>query len=128
MEIEGRVTNILPLQSGQGKNGVWKSQDFVIETPGQYPKKVCIGVFGEALITKAEGMREGMNIKAHINLESREYNGRWYSQIKAWKLEWSEESARAASQRGQAGHAAQDPNPEPEKSSASDNNTDDLPF
>jgi hypothetical protein len=128
MEIEGRVINLLPIQKGLGKNGIWKSQDFVIETRDQYPKKVCIGIFGDPLITKAEGMKEGMNIKAHINLESREYNGRWYTQIRAWKLEWSEESAKAAFQRGQAGHAAQDPDPEPAKPSSNDNDNDDLPF
>lgn len=47
MEITGRIIQLLPLQTGQGKNGVWKKQDFVIETDGQYPKKICISAWGD---------------------------------------------------------------------------------
>ena len=43
MQINGKLINLLPLQTGQGKNGnEWKKQEFILETSGQYPKKVCI--------------------------------------------------------------------------------------
>ena len=85
MEIVGKVEQILPLASGTGKNGEWKKQDFILTTPGQYPKKICITLWGdkidEARITVGE------EIKAMIDVESREYNGKWYTDVKAWKIE-----------------------------------------
>jgi hypothetical protein len=47
MEITGTVVSLLPMQQGQGKNGTWKKQEFILETPGQYPKKVCLSLWGE---------------------------------------------------------------------------------
>ncbi|MFM9840611.1 MAG: DUF3127 domain-containing protein [Cyclobacteriaceae bacterium] len=84
MEITGKVINLLPLQSGQGKSGVWKKQEFILETPGQYPKKVCMSLWGE----KADEIKlvPGETITASINIESREYNGKWYTDVRAWKV------------------------------------------
>ena len=84
MEITGTVVSLLPMQSGQGKNGTWKKQEFIIETPGQYPKKVCLSLWGE----KVDEIRiaVGEKITASINIESREYNGRWYTDVRAWKI------------------------------------------
>src|SRR6478609_2724694 len=85
MEITGTVVSLLPLQTGQGKNGVWKKQEFIMETPGQFPKKVCLSLWGE----KADENRisVGERITASINIESREYNGRWYTDVRAWKVQ-----------------------------------------
>ena len=84
MEITGTVVSLLPMQSGQGKNGTWKKQEFILETPGQYPKKVCLSLWGE----KVDEIRlnVGEKITASINIESREYNGRWYTDVRAWKI------------------------------------------
>jgi len=84
MEITGTVVSLLPMQSGQGKNGTWKKQEFIIETPGQYPKKVCLSLWG----VKVDETRlsVGEKITASINIESREYNGRWYTDVRAWKI------------------------------------------
>ncbi len=84
MEIEGVIVSILPLQTGQGRNGIWKKQEFVIETLGQYPRKVMMHLWGE----KADEVRLtiGERIKASVNIESREYNGRWYTDIRAWRI------------------------------------------
>ena len=94
MDIKGKVVSILPLQTGQGRNGTWSKRDFILETPGQFPKKVCITVMGEKVLQKADGMKEGMEVTAHINLESREYNGRYYTSVNAWSISWTEETAR----------------------------------
>ena len=52
MEITGKVIFILPLRSGISKNGKeWKSQEFVIEIPGNYPRKICINIFGDKIDT-----------------------------------------------------------------------------
>jgi hypothetical protein len=84
MEITGTVVSLLPLQTGQGKNGVWKKQEFIVETPGQYPKKVCMSLWGEKV--DETRLSIGDKITASINIESREYNGRWYTDIRAWKV------------------------------------------
>jgi len=85
MEISGKVVQLLPLQSGQGKNGTpWKKQEFILETGGQYPKKVCISAWGDKVDQFA--IQAGEQITASIEVESREYNGKWYTDIKIWKV------------------------------------------
>lgn len=84
MDITGKVINLLPLQSGQGKNGVWRKQEFILETPGQYPKKVCLSLWGDKV--DEIKLTPGETITASVNVESREYNGRWYTEVRAWKV------------------------------------------
>jgi hypothetical protein len=84
MEIAGTIIALLPLQTGQGKNGVWKKQEFIMETPGQFPKKVCLSLWGEKV--DENRIAVGDKITASINIESREYNGRWYTDVRAWKI------------------------------------------
>lgn len=84
MEITGTVVSLLPPQSGAGKNGTWKKQEFILETPGQYPKKVCLSLWGEKV--DETRLNVGEKITASINIESREYNGRWYTDVRAWKI------------------------------------------
>jgi len=86
MEIQGTVIQVLPLVTGQGKNGTWHKQEFILETPGQYPKKVCLSLWGQELINKYD-LETGLKITAHINIESREYNGRWFTEVRVWKIE-----------------------------------------
>lgn len=85
MEISGTINKILPLQSGQGKNGEWKKQEFILETASQYPKKVCITVWGDKI--DQFNLHEGEQVTASIEIESREYNSRWYTDVKAWKVQ-----------------------------------------
>ncbi len=85
MELSGKVIQILPKQTGEGKNGQWEKQDYVIETQGQYPKKVCFSLWGAKIATHNIQMGEFINIG--VDLESREYNQRWYTEVRAWKVE-----------------------------------------
>lgn len=85
MEISGTIRNILPEQSGEGRNGTWRKQDFIIETEGQFPKTVCITVWGDKIDQFA--LKEGERITSSVNVESREFNGRWYTDVKAWKID-----------------------------------------
>jgi uncharacterized protein DUF3127 len=84
MEISGKLIQFLPLQTGQGKNGTWKKQEFILELGGQYPKKVCIAAWGDKI--EMNSFKIGDNIEVSFDVESREYNGRWYTDIKAWKV------------------------------------------
>lgn len=85
MQLTAKITQLLPIQTGPGKNGVWKKQESIVETDGQYPKKVCISIWGDKI---NEGQLQIGNIlKIDFDIESREYNNKWYTDIKAWKIE-----------------------------------------
>lgn len=84
-EINGKVIAVLPIATGEGKNGTWKSQDYVLETDRQYPKKVCFNLFGDSIDKFNVGIDD--EIKVSYDIESREYNGRWFTTIRAWKVE-----------------------------------------
>lgn len=115
MELKGIIKTILPEKSGTSSRGGWRKQEYVIETPGEYPKQICFMVWGDK-IDQFE-IREGESLTVHIDLESREYNGRWYTDVKAWRVE------RADSQ----GASEQAP-PPTEAPPAVDAFDDDIPF
>jgi hypothetical protein len=85
MEIKGKLMHVLAVQTGEGKNGTWKKQDFVIETNGQYPKKVCLTIWGDKF--NETFLTIGNELLVSFDAESREYNGRWFTDLKAWKIE-----------------------------------------
>jgi hypothetical protein len=84
MEINGKIIQLLPEQSGESGKGPWRKQEYILETDGQYPKKVCFMAWSEKIDEFA--IKEGESLTASIDLESREYNGRWYTDVKAWKV------------------------------------------
>ncbi len=86
LEIDGKVSRVLPEISGQGQNGTWKKQSFVIETLGEYPKKICFTTWGDRTDT-VKTLNEGDRVSVSFRLESREYNERWYTDAVAWKLQ-----------------------------------------
>jgi hypothetical protein len=86
LEISGTVTTVLKQESGTGKNNKeWFKQTFVIETKDQYPKKVAFLAWGDKcdLIPK-----EGTEVKVFFNPESREYNGKYFTDLSMWKVEY----------------------------------------
>ena len=87
MQVKGTLIQTLKLESGVSKAGKeWKKQDFVIETNEQFPKKVCFTLFGDK-INLIDGITEGTEIEVFFSLESRDFNGKWYHNINAWKIE-----------------------------------------
>lgn len=84
MELTGKILDILPEQKGESSRGPWRKQEYIIETEGEYPKKVCFMAWGN----KIDEFKIKTNeiVVVSINIESREYNGRWYTDIKAWKV------------------------------------------
>jgi hypothetical protein len=95
MDIKGKVIQLLPLQSGMGKKGQWRKQEFIVETPGQYPKKVCLSIWGDKI--DQFNLSVGDQVSVQVDLESREYNGRWYTEARAWKLEKTSSGASSGS-------------------------------
>ena len=84
MQLTAKLTPLLPVQTGAGKNGEWKKQDIIVETDGQYPKKVCISIWGDKI--KDGQLQIGNLLQIDFDIESREYNERWYTELKAWKI------------------------------------------
>ena len=88
MEIIGKAIAALPVKSGvsQRTGEQWQSREYVIETQEQYPTKICFEVFGTDKL-KEFNIRNNDLIKVHFDISAREYNGKWYNSIRAWKVE-----------------------------------------
>lgn len=86
MEIVGKIILKLPLQSGVSQAGNnWKKQEYVLETEDSYPKKVHFDFFGDK--SDQFPLNVGDRVRLSFDIESREYNGRWYTSIRGWKAE-----------------------------------------
>ncbi len=126
MEISGKIIQILPEQKGTSARGEWTRQDFVIETNEQYPKKVCISNLSNKVNLAGAGI--GAEVTCHINIESREFNARWYTDVKVWKMDmgastgggYTNAAPRSGSDAGFPPASAQ--------SFAKEESNDDLPF
>lgn len=125
MEVTGKIIVALPEQSGTSRNGnAWKKREYVLETQETYPRKIFFDFFGDR--ADQFPLNIGDTIKLSFDIESREYNGRWYTSIRGWKSEPVGAAAPAAPATA-AGQAFPEPPvtsfPTPEASA-----TDDLPF
>jgi hypothetical protein len=85
MQLTATLAQLLPLQIGESKNGTWRKQDIIVETDGQYPKKICVSIWGDKI--NENQLQIGNVLTISYELESREYNSKWYTDIKAWKIE-----------------------------------------
>jgi hypothetical protein len=102
LEMTGKVIAILEKKSGTSKAGkAWVSQEYVIETSDQYPKKCCFALFGEERIT-ACNIQMGETITAHIDIDARQWEQRWFNSISAWKIDRSGVSETQTQQQEQA--------------------------
>ncbi|MBR6017097.1 MAG: DUF3127 domain-containing protein [Paludibacteraceae bacterium] len=140
MEISGKIIQVLPLQTGVAKNSgnPWQSQSYVLETQEQFPRKVCFEVFGEQRIKENACQLDDL-VTVSFDIESREFNGRWYTSVRAWRVQQGiatpEVAAAdaAAPQAAPAAPAAQPTEapvqdaPQPFDPTVDDNTTD-LPF
>lgn len=123
MEITGKTIVVLPIESGTSKNGnAWQKQCFVVETNDLYPKKICFQLFGDRI---KDCPKVGEDVKVSFDIESREYNGRWYTQLSAWKvaMEIGTVSAAPAAQGSQGTYPQQQAQPKSPQLQG-----DDLPF
>lgn len=87
MEIEGRLEIKLAVQSGRSAKGDWAKQEFVIEyQEGNFPTKACFSVWGADKVKDLERYNVGDQIKVAFNISSREFNGKWYTDLRAWRI------------------------------------------
>jgi hypothetical protein len=86
MEIQGTLIKILPIETGAKKDGgEWSSQNIIVEQEGQYPKPVAVTLFGDK-INLLNGIQLNDKLSVSINLESREYNDKYFTKVNAWKI------------------------------------------
>jgi hypothetical protein len=124
MEIKGRIIQIMPMASGEGKNGTWRKQEYILEIPnGSFaPKKVCFSAWSDKIDQFA--IKENEELTVSIDIESREYMNKWYTDVRAWKItrEQNEQQATPTYQN----NPQNEPTPiEPTTTMEVD---DDLPF
>lgn len=95
MEVTGKIIVALPEQSGtSAKGNAWKKREYVLETQETYPKKVAFNFFGDRV--DQYPLQVGQMVKISFDIDSREYNGRWYVDCRAWKAEAPDAQAAPA--------------------------------
>ena len=131
MEIIGKAIAALPVKSGvsQRTGEQWQSREYVIETQEQYPKKICFEVFGTDKL-KELNIRNNDLIKVHFDITAREYNGKWYNSIRAWKVEHANQdgSIVGSTSAAPAPQAEAPVAPAPSAAPAAQESEEDLPF
>lgn len=85
MEFEGKVIQKLAPVSGTSARGQWTKQEVVFEQSGEFGRKVCVSFWGDKAQDAAQ-LNEGETMTVSVNIESREYNGRWFTEVRAWKI------------------------------------------
>lgn len=122
MEVTGKLIAAMPTLSGvsQRTGYSWMSREYVVEIPGQYPKKMCFKVFGEDRL-KQFNLRKDETVTVQFDIDAHEYNGRWFNEIQAYNIVRPQQAAPQPQQRT----AAQ---PSAPAQSDGDGSADDLPF
>lgn len=124
MEFSGKIIAVLPERGGVSKSGnEWKTQEYVIENHDQYPKKMCFNIFGADKIAQFN-IQLGEELTVFFDIDCREWNGRWFNDLRAWRVERGQ---AAASQAGAPAAQAAPASAAPVDFSATDEK-DDLPF
>jgi hypothetical protein len=133
MELTGKIIAVLPANSGvSARTGnSWMSQEYVIEVPGQYPRKCLFRIFGEDRI-KQFNIQNGEDVTVSFDIDAHEYNGRWFNEIRAYNVTRGAVAPQQAAtpfppQQAAAPQAADAPFP-PAQEPAGEGSADDLPF
>ncbi|WP_455515712.1 DUF3127 domain-containing protein [Porphyromonas sp.] len=122
LTISGRIVSVLPLQTGTSKSGhSWQKQEYILDTGGQYPKKVCFSLFGDS-ITKFP-LQVGQDVTVSIDIESREWNNKWYTEVRAWNVTYASQQPQLQAQPPVAQPVPPQPQPAPQPQA-----TGELPF
>jgi len=129
MEIQGKIIFVLEPRKGVSQKGnSWMSQEFVIETHEQFPRKCCFSVWGEDKL-KQFNIQIGEELTVSFDIDAHEYQGRWYNSLRAWKVERTPQQALT---QAQPANAAQAPFAAPKVDNSisfgGNDSANDLPF
>ena len=134
MDLQGKVIAVLPAREGTSARGPWKSQEYVIETHDQYPKKMVFNIFGADRIEQF-AIKAGEEINVSFDIDAHEYNGRWFNNIRAWNIQRVDAAAvmagapaTAAPVTPQPAQPAAQQAPFPPAQESTGSPEDDLPF
>ena len=136
MEIIGKVVRLGTLTEGTSARGPWRKQELIIETEEQYPRTVCL-ICWTNQIDEIQKFAPGQTIKAQIEISSREFNGKWYTDVRVWRFDPVGATAPMAAPVQPAQPAQQQPmihqtppaaTQPTEYFAPSDDSVDDLPF
>lgn len=127
MEISGKIIKKLDVVTGSTDRGNWQKQEFIIETEDKFPKKVCISAWSNG-VDDLNKFDIGANVKCSVNVESREYNNRWYTDIRFWKIEAAGVANNSSNNTMTATTNAAPPVMEESQDFGGDVSNDDLPF
>lgn len=132
MELSGKVIAVLEPRGGISRNGnEWKVQEYVIETHDQYPRKMVFDVFGADKIQQFN-IQAGEELNVSFDIDAREWNGRWFNSIRAWRVERVQPQANAQTPPPPPAPgippASSAPAPSAQASFTANESTDDLPF
>jgi hypothetical protein len=127
MELTGKIIAVMEPRGGvSARTGnSWKTQEYVLEVPGQYPKRCVFNVFGEDRINQFN-IQQGEDLTVQFDIDAREYNGRWFNDVRAYNVIRGQQPA-VAPQAAAAPSAATSPFP-PAQEPAGEGSSDDLPF
>lgn len=131
MELEGKVIAVLDPREGVSKAGnAWKVQEYVIETKEQYSKKMCFEVFGADKIQNMSSVLQiGNDVKVSFDIDAREWNGKYFNSIRAWKVELVDQSAPVSAIPDPQAFPAEEAFPPAQPGAeSSEGSQDDLPF
>lgn len=125
MQLTAKLIQVMPVQTGMGKNGEWRKQNIILETDGMYPKKVCMTLWGDKINESV--LQVGNILDVSFDVESREYNGNWYTDLRAWKVDPAGSGAPVPPQAAY-GSAPQQQAPSTPVDFSNSDEGDDLPF
>ena len=118
MEIKGKIHKLLPVQSGTGAKGAWSKGEFVILTEERFPKTVCFALWNDD-IDRIGNLREGDLVYVSFDVESKEHNGRWFTNLRAYNVVLSQQPVEVVPANQEVSPMQHVPTPEP---------PDELPF
>ena len=129
LDLVARLVRKMPVQSGNSSRGEWSKQEFIVETLDMYPRKICMNVWGADKISELKNFAEGETLRFSLNIESREYNGRWYTDVRAWRIDRNTETQVSPAPAAPAVPVAAESSSAPILSGSDLNEQeDDLPF
>lgn len=128
LELTGTIVQVLPYDGGTSKAGKeWRKGGFILETQEQYPRKVAISIFNDNIDKYKTPV--GIVVTAHLDIESREWNGKWYTEVRAWQITYPQ--AQPVAQAPQPTAQAYTPpvaTPTAQQAPAQPQAADELPF
>ncbi len=134
MDISGRLIKILPEVRGESQRGPWVRGGFVIETDDTYPRQIAFTLFGEDRIAMLNGLVMNAPVMVTFSPESREYQDRWYTDLRCIRVipfagtAAAAPTAAAPAAAAPASPAASPAQPAPAFASQPAGSDDDLPF